>query len=177
MTAAGNPSTAESPAGTPGEREADRKNEGVQHDRLLPWIAAERSVRATVLLVIGLVLITHPHTNWGQTITNLARHLGFDPSHNGIQKVIAKIRAISPNRYAVFGVIAIGYGLLEAAEGYGLWRRRRWGEYLTVLATSLLFIPEIYELVKKPSALKIAALLVNIIVVVYLIVRLRRRGG
>ncbi len=177
MTAAGNPPTADSPARTYREPEADRKNEGARHDRLLPWIAAERSVRAIVLLAIGLVLITHPHTNWGHTITNLARHLGFDPSHNGIQKFIAKIQAISPNRYEVFGVIAIGYGLLEAAEGYGLWRRRRWGEYLTVLATSLLFIPEIYELVKKPSALKVAALLANIAVVVYLIIRLRRHGG
>lgn len=130
-----------------------------------------------MLLAIGLVLITHPHTNWGQTITNLARHLGFDPSHNGIQKVIAKIRSISSNQYTVFGVIALAYGALEGGEGYGLWRRRRWGEYLTVIATSLLFIPEIYEIVKTPSALKVAALLLNIVVVVYLVLRLRRHGG
>ncbi len=70
--------------------------------------------------------------------------------------------------------MAIGYGLLEAAEGYGLWRRRRWGEMLTVVATSLLFIPEIWELTKTQTLLKIGALLVNIAVVVYLIWRLRR---
>ncbi len=177
MTTAGTPSTADSSGQTQSKAEGDRGDEGARHDRLLPWIAAERSVRGVLLLAIGLVLITHPHTNWGQTITNFARHLGFDPSHNGIHKVIAKIQAISPNRYVVFGGIAIAFGVLEGAEGYGLWRRRRWGEYLTVVATSLLFIPEIYEITKTPTALKIAALLVNIVVVVYLIVRLRRYGG
>ena len=35
-----------------------------QRDRLLPWIAAERAFRSLVLLVIGIVLLTHPHTDW-----------------------------------------------------------------------------------------------------------------
>ncbi len=152
-------------------------NYGARHDRLLPLIAAERTIRAIVLLVVGVVLITHPHTNWGQSISDFARDVGFDPSRNGIQKIIDKASAISPNRYAVFGVIAIAYSVLEGAEGYGLWRRRRWGEYLTVVATALLFIPEIYELVKQPTPLKVAALVVNFAVVVYLVVRLRRKGG
>jgi uncharacterized membrane protein (DUF2068 family) len=128
-------------------------------------------------VAIGLVLITHPHTDWGKTITNLTNELGFDPRSNGIQRLIAKVRAISSNEYTVFGVIAIAYGLLEGVEGYGLWRRRPWAEYLTVFATSLLFIPEVIEILKTPTALKIGALLVNVAVVVYLGYRLRRRGG
>ncbi len=76
----------------------------------------------------------------------------------------------------MYGIIALAYGALEAAEGYGLWRRRRWAEYLTVLATSLLFIPEIWEIATKPSLLKLGALLVNIAVVAYLICRLRSGG-
>jgi uncharacterized membrane protein (DUF2068 family) len=146
-------------------------------DRLLPWIAAERSVRAVILVAIGLVLVTHPHTDWGRTITTVSQHLGFDPTSNGIQRLIAKVRAISPDKYAVFGAIAIAYGVLEGVEGYGLWRRRAWAEYLTVVATSLLFIPEIDEIAKSPTALKIGALLVNVAVVGYLVFRLRRRGG
>jgi uncharacterized membrane protein (DUF2068 family) len=43
-----------------------------------------------------------------------------------------------------------------------------------VLATSLLFIPEIWELTKSLTLLKLGALLANIAVVLYLIWRLRR---
>jgi uncharacterized membrane protein (DUF2068 family) len=155
----------------------DSPNSGTTSDRLLPWIAAERMLRAVGLVAIGLVLITHPHTDWGKTITDLAQHVGLDPSRNGIQRVIAKVQAISPNKYTVFGIIAIAYGVLEGVEGYGLWRRRVWAEYLTVVATSLLFIPEIIELSKSLTPLKIGALLVNIAVVIYLAFRLRRYGG
>ena len=146
-------------------------------DRLLPWIAAERGVRAVGLTAIGIVLLTHTHTDWGRVITDVAHSTGVDPSSNGIQKLISKARAISPHRYAVFGVIAITYAALEGAEAYGLWRRRLWGEYLTVVATSLLFIPEVWELSKSVTVFKVGALVVNVAIVAYLVVRLRRFGG
>ena len=141
-------------------------------DRLLPWIAAERTLRAIVLFLVGIALIANPHHNWGKTVANFARDLGLNPKSNGLEKIIQKLHAISSDRYALFGIIALAYGVLEAAEGYGLWKRRRWGEYLTVVATSLLFIPEIWEITSKASPLKVGALLVNIAVVAYLIRRL-----
>jgi uncharacterized membrane protein (DUF2068 family) len=143
-------------------------------DRLLKLIAAERLLRGLVLVAVGLVLITHAHANWAAWINDHARQAGFDPSSNGIQKLVAKVQAISPSKYVVFGVVAIAYGILEGVEGYGLWRRRRWAEFLTVVATSLLFAPEIYELTKHATPLKLAALVVNVVIVAYLIWRLRR---
>jgi uncharacterized membrane protein (DUF2068 family) len=142
-------------------------------DRLLPWIAAERTLRAIVLVLVGIALIANPHHDWGKTVVNFARDLGLNPNSNGVEKIIHKLHAISSSRFGVYGIIALAYGALEAAEGYGLWRRRRWAEYLTVLATSLLFVPEIWEIASKASPLKIGALLVNIAVVAYLILRLR----
>jgi uncharacterized membrane protein (DUF2068 family) len=144
-------------------------------DRLLPWIAAERTFRAIVLFLVGIALIANPHHNWGKTVGNFAHDLGLNPNSNGIEKIIHKLQAISAHRYAVFGVIALAYGVLEAVEGYGLWRRRRWAEYLTVVATSLLFVPEIWEIAHRATPLKVGALLANIAIVAYLIFRLRRR--
>jgi uncharacterized membrane protein (DUF2068 family) len=143
-------------------------------DRLLPWIAAERAFRAIVLLAVGVVLVTHPHANWASEISRLAQHLGLDPKGNWIQKVIDKVSKISASQDVVFGVAAIAYAILEGAEAYGLWTRRRWGEWLTVVATSLLFIPEVWELTKSATFFKLGALFVNILVVAYLIWRLRR---
>jgi uncharacterized membrane protein (DUF2068 family) len=147
-----------------------------RQDRLLPWIAAERTVRALLLLAVGVVLVTHPHTDWAAEISSLARRLGLDPSGNGIRRIIDRIRRVSHHEDLVFGTVALAYGVLEGAEAYGLWRRRGWGEWLTVLATSLLLIPELWEIVKSASFLKVAGLLVNLLVVGYLLWRLRRRG-
>lgn len=145
--------------------------------RLLWWIAAERAFRALVLVAIGIVLVTHPHANWASEISRLAQHLGLDPKENWIQRILAKLSKIHANQDVVFGVVALAYAVLEAAEAYGLFKRRRWGEWLTVAATSLLFVPEIWELTKSASFLKVGALLVNAVVVAYLVWRLRRDGS
>jgi uncharacterized membrane protein (DUF2068 family) len=146
----------------------------IRKDRLLPWIAAERAFRAIVLLAVGLVLVTHPHADWAGEVSRLAEHLGLDPKSNWFKKLIDKVSKIKASQDVVFGLAALAYGVLEGAEAYGLWMRRRWGEWLTVLATSLFFIPEVWELTKSATLLKVGALLVNIVVVAYLLWRLRR---
>jgi uncharacterized membrane protein (DUF2068 family) len=145
-----------------------------RRDRLLPWIAAERAFRAIVLVMVGIVLVTHPHANWANEIAGVAQHLGLDPKDNWVQRLMADVAKINSNEDVTFGIVALAYGALEAAESYGLWKRRPWGEWLTILATSLLFIPEIWELTKSASLLKVGALLVNVAVVAYLLWRIRR---
>ncbi len=152
------------------------RNTASRHDRLLPWIAAERGFRAVVLLAVGVALVSHPHTNWASEISNLAQRLGLDPRDNWIQRIINDVARLHANQDLVFGAVAIAYGALEGAESYGLFRRRRWAEWLTVVATSLLFIPEIWELTKSATALKVGAVIVNVLVVAYLLWRLRRPG-
>jgi uncharacterized membrane protein (DUF2068 family) len=158
-------------------RSVERSSGAPGHDRLLPWIAAERTVRALVLLAAGAILVTHPHANWAEEVSRLAERLGLDPKGNWIKRVIKDVSKIHAHEDLIFGVAALAYGVLEAVEAYGLWRRRRWGEWLTVLATSLLVIPEVWELTKSASVLKVGALLVNLAVVAYLLWRLRRRAA
>lgn len=146
----------------------------VRKDRLLPWIAAERAFRAVVLLTVGAVLITHPDTNWAAEVGHLARSLGLNPNSNWVNRLIRDLHKTRASEDVLFGVLAIGYGALEGVESYGLWHRRRWGEWLTVLATSLLLIPEVWELTKSISVLKAGALVVNLLIVAYLLWRLRR---
>jgi uncharacterized membrane protein (DUF2068 family) len=69
---------------------------------------------------------------------------------------------------------------LEAVEGYGLFRRRQWAEYLTVVSTAFLLFPEVQELLKHPTGLKMGGLGLNVVIVIYLIIRLvrhRRSAG
>jgi uncharacterized membrane protein (DUF2068 family) len=147
------------------------KSEG----RVLPWIAAERAVRAVVLIAVGIVLVTHTHTDWGGVIGDLAKALGLDPSRNAIRRITTDAHQLSAHKLLIYGIVALGYGALEALEGYGLLRRRPWAEYLTIISTSLLFIPEIWELTKKPTPLKVVGFIVNLLIVLYLVHRVRRR--
>ena len=62
---------------------------------------------------------------------------------------------------------------VEGTEGVGLAMRRRWAEYLTVIATGLLIPYEAYEVIHKVTLFKIGALLLNVAVVGYLAYRKR----
>ena len=146
---------------------------------MLPLLAAERTLRALVLVGVGIVLATHLHTDWGEFVRRAAGDAGLDPSSTVLGKLIASLSGVGGENAERDAAVAIGYGLLEAVEAYGLLRRRTWGEYLTVLSTALLFIPEVAEIAHRPTAFKFVALALNILIVVYLVIRLvrRRRHG
>ncbi len=77
-------------------------------------------------------------------------------------------------------VVVTAYAALEAIEMVGLWRTKRWAEYLTFVATTVLLPLEIYELMGRVSVLRVLALVVNLAVVVYLLLAKRLfglRGG
>jgi uncharacterized membrane protein (DUF2068 family) len=142
-------------------------------DRLLPWIAAERAVRAVLLAAVGIVLLTHLHENWASDVTDVARKSGLNPKDNWIQRLFHDATKLSASKAFLFGIVALAYAALEGTEAYGLWKRRRWAEWLTVLATSLLLIPEVWALTKSATVFKVGALVVNVAIVAYLLVRLR----
>src|ERR1700683_903501 len=101
----------------------ESREQPAKRDRLLPLIAAERGVRALVLIVLGVVLLTHPHTNWAREVRELANDWGLNPSSNVVRKILEVVRKFPARETVVFGAIAIAYGALEAAESYGLARR------------------------------------------------------
>jgi uncharacterized membrane protein (DUF2068 family) len=71
----------------------------------------------------------------------------------------------------IIGLVLAGYALLEGVEAIGLWIGKRWAEYLTFLATTLLLIPEIRELTGHITPGKIITLVINLAVVAYLLPR------
>jgi uncharacterized membrane protein (DUF2068 family) len=68
--------------------------------------------------------------------------------------------------YLAIGLAA--YAVIEMAEGVGLWLGRRWGEYLAMVATSVFLPYEVYDLTVKITWLRLGALLINLLLVVYL---------
>jgi uncharacterized membrane protein (DUF2068 family) len=154
---------------------SDRRDGTRDHSRLLPILAAERLLRAVLLVGIGLILLIHAHADWADLARRFAEQLGFDPSRNETGRLISRLAGFTPRQVQRDAAIALGYGVLEAVEGYGLARRRQWGEYLTVVSTALLLIPEVQELLRHPTGLKAGGLALNVVIVIYLVIRLIRR--
>jgi uncharacterized membrane protein (DUF2068 family) len=155
---------------------------------VLRLIALDRVVHVIGLAVLGaavLVFLTH-RTSWSpiavQVLGAWQRALGGPVGHQGPTLLVEVERAFAvPTTTLVWlGVALLAYAVLEAVEAVGLWYARRWAEYLTFVATTILLVPEIYELTHGASVTKVGALVVNLAVVAYLLVAKRLfgvRGG
>ncbi len=100
--------------------------------------------------------------------------LRIDPHNRYILLILEKIAKLDEHRLRELRAGTLFYATLFLVEGTGLALGKRWAEYVTVISTSSLIPLEVYELVKQYSPLKIAFLLINVAVVVYLIFELRR---
>lgn len=152
---------------------ASRDGSAGRRDRGIALIAGFKLAKAVLLVAIGLgaIRLLHPGVashaqQWLATFTSGAdRRLTL--------RMFARLSGVSRARLETLGVGAFLYAALYTAEGIGLWRGARWAEYLTVIATGS-FIPfEGYELMREFTPLRLAALVVNVVVVAYLIYRLR----
>jgi uncharacterized membrane protein (DUF2068 family) len=144
--------------------------------RLLPLIAAERTLRGLLLVAAGVYLLGSSGASLSSSVSRLARLIELDPKRPFIRHFIARLGSLSRHELTLFGIGALLYGGLELVEGIGLFLRRRWAEWLTVVATSLLVPFEAYELAKRASWLKTIGLAVNVLIVLYLLRVVRTRG-
>jgi uncharacterized membrane protein (DUF2068 family) len=155
---------------------------------VLRLIAVDRVVHFLVLaaLAIGVVFFIDDRAALGGTFYRVLDAVqGGVGGPNGIGGggllgEAEKAFTVSTTTLWLIGAALAGYAVLEGVEAVGLWRGRRWAEYLTFLATSLLLIPEVYELLGTVTATKIITLVINLAVVVYLLFAKRLfglRGG
>ncbi len=108
----------------------------------------------------------------GEALEQFASRLHLDPENRLVHETIYRVAGIYRTHLKALGVGTFFYAALEGLEGVGLLLCRRWAEYLTVVATGLLVPLEVYEIARKPHAVRIAVLLVNLGILAYLIWRL-----
>lgn len=141
-------------------------------------IGAMKLAGAVLLLAAGVGIFRLMRGDVGGALEHYASRLHLDPENRLVQEVVYRVAGIDRGHLKALGAGTFFYSALEGLEGVGLILRRRWAEYLTVLATGLLLPVELYELARKVNAVRVAILLANLAILAYLIWRLRedRRG-
>ncbi|BAZ03126.1 hypothetical protein NIES37_71390 (plasmid) [Tolypothrix tenuis PCC 7101] len=86
-----------------------------------------------------------------------------------IEWLIDKILNISPAKLKFSG-IAIGvYAIVTAIEAIGLWYEKSWATLLVLGLVGISIPPEIFELIKGVTILKLIVFLVNVAIFLYLL--------
>lgn len=146
----------------------------IEVDGVIRLIILDRFVKGTVLLAGGIVLVAvGTRTDLHRIADDLQVQLALEPGRHLWRRALTWALGRLGSHPDAIGIAAVLYGLLECLEGVGLVMRKRWAEYLVVLATSAFLPLEIAEVIHRPTPLKALGTLLNLAIVVYLVWRKR----
>ena len=145
-------------------------------DPVLRLIAIFKFFKATMLVALSFGAFRLLHKDVGALLEHWIEALKLDPGNHFVDALLAKASNLTPEQIKKLGLGSLVYAGLFLVEGTGLWLRKRWGEWLTVIITASLVPVEIYEIVRHPTLTKVALLAVNVAIVWYLIERVRTKA-
>jgi uncharacterized membrane protein (DUF2068 family) len=142
-------------------------------------IAIFKFVKGALLLALAFGALTLLHKDVASEVGYWLDQLRIDPDNRFIGGLLSKLQLVHSKELKELSALGAAYAALFLTEGTGLLFRKRWAEWLTIIATSSLMPIEAYELVEKFTAVRLFALLINAAVVLYLIylVRQKENGG
>jgi len=156
------------------ETDTDTPIQPRRHDRFIRAIAIFKFLKTILFLLAALGAFGLMQPDLADRAREWGSDLAFTSGQNLARRVIMLLTGLSRSKIGALGLVAFFYSALFATEGVGLWRERRWAEYLTVIATGSLIPFEVWETFRRPTPIKFATFVGNVVVVIYLIYRLRR---
>jgi len=141
---------------------------------MIRFITFERFVKGTVLILGGIALLALSGTDaFHNFVLRVQTELNLDPGQHLwkrlLDRLVVRFGTASEATQDLLGWGAILYGALEVFEGVGLLLRRRWAEYLVLLATAAFLPLEIDEVIRHPTVVKAVAFVVNVVIIAYLV--------
>jgi len=170
------------------ELDLPRRGKPLEDAILLRVIAIDRGIHGVLFGLVAVALLIMkldlPRIQaWARSLlADLNGTLDNTTSagHVRLSRELERLLDVRSGELTVLLVTATIYAVIESTEAYGLWRERRWAEYLTVVATAGFLPFEIRELMVRVSVLRVGALVVNLVILVYLVYAKRLfglRGG
>ena len=155
-----------------------RRGKELRDELILRVFAVERFVRFVIFggAAYGVWRFRYDRAGIQRAFNNdlpairaLYRDLGFNVDHSKLLGLIQHSFTLDSRTLTYLAAGLAVYALIELLEGIGLWLGRRWGEYFAMVATSVFLPYEVYDLTVKITWLRVGALVINLLLVVYLV--------
>jgi len=126
------------------------------------------AAKGLLVLIVGFGLLSVIHQDVEQLAEELVGHFHLNPASRYPRIFLDVTSQLSDLRMWLLATSAFCYASLRLVEAYGLWRGRRWAEWLAV-ASGTIYVPiELYEVFTGLSWIKIATLTTNIAIIAYM---------
>ncbi|BCK10218.1 hypothetical protein VCSRO207_1230 [Vibrio cholerae] len=134
----------------------------------LKAVAILESTKGIVSLLLGLGLHHVAGDSLQQLLQDLLQHLHLNPASYWPEKLLHQAGLLTHFNLNWVAAGALVYGAIRLIEAYGLWHNLLWTEWFALLSGAIYLPFEVYELFTHPGVFSIAALLINLVIVLYM---------
>jgi uncharacterized membrane protein (DUF2068 family) len=145
-----------------------------QDGKGLRIIAVFKLTKGLLLLAVGIGAIKLLHKDVSELATSWITAIRVDPDNRLIHGLVAKLGLMNDRKLEEISLGSFFYAALLLTEGIGLWLKKRWAEYFTIIVTCSLIPLELYEIARRVTVTRIVILLINAAIVWYLFIQLRK---
>src|SRR5438552_9874068 len=145
-------------------------------DKGLWLIGGFKLVKGLLLVIVGIGALRLVHKDVADVVAGWLEQIHVDPDGRYADRLLTRLLSVDDRKLREISAGTFVYAALLLTEGIGLLLRKRWAEYFTVIVTGS-FIPlELHHLWRHVTLTRLTVIAVNVAIVWYLIVLLRRGG-
>lgn len=142
--------------------------------KTLRTIAVYEAAKGALVLLTGFGLLAFIHRDIEQFAEQVVAHLHLNAASRFPRIFLDASANLTDARLWLLAVLAAAYAMLRFVEAYGLWRARRWAEWLAALSAGIYLPFEVYELFKGATWISVGALVANVLVIGLMVAALHR---
>jgi uncharacterized membrane protein (DUF2068 family) len=136
--------------------------------RGLRTLAVFEAVKGLMVLLVGCGLSGYLHHRARHTVEMFVNHFHLNPAHHTPQIFLKLADDFDNTKLWLMAGGAAAYAIIRLVEAYGLWRERRWAEWLGCIGATMYIPLEYRHFARHPGLVSTVVLGTNVIIVAYL---------
>lgn len=132
-------------------------------------VASLELAKGLVVLLLGFGAVSLVHRDVWDVAEAVLRLLRINPDRRYAQVFLNLADNVTDAKLWAAAAGAAAYSTLRFFEAYGLWNARVWAEWFALLSGALYVPFEGYELLRRPTLVRLLVLLINLAIVFYML--------
>jgi uncharacterized membrane protein (DUF2068 family) len=143
--------------------------EKLSHKYGLRTVAVLEALKGAAVIALCFVLLSLLHKDLDTVVDHLTEWLRLNPDSR-VADWFYELADRTTGR-GIWTAVAVGfvYSAGRFVEGYGLWNQRQWAEWFAVISGAIYVPFELFALIAHPHWTRLAVLVGNILVVLYVL--------
>ena len=137
-------------------------------------IVIYKSFVASLLTVTSIALLLALKNH--QALEDFSESFFLESKLKIVEFLLDKVLVLKPKTLLFSGLAAELYAVITAVEAIGLWYEKGWATILVLVLVGISIPPEIFELIRGVTVLKLVLFIANVAVFWYLLHHLPKHG-